>query len=98
MKPIIFHSEAEAELDDAAEWYEQQRTGLGEEFRDEVERAARVIGHSPASWQRFRSTRYRAFVVTRFPYVIYYEEQADVVRIMAVAQSKRRLGYWRHRS
>lgn len=37
---------AEQDALDAAVWYEQRRTGLGDEFLDEVDRAVRALGAS----------------------------------------------------
>lgn len=40
---VTFRPEAEADLEDAAVWYESQRTGLGHSFLDEVESLTRTL-------------------------------------------------------
>jgi hypothetical protein len=43
VKPVLFHSEATAELEEAIAYYEQRRFGLGAALLDEVQRAASLI-------------------------------------------------------
>ena len=38
MRQIVFRQQARRELDDAGDWYEQERIGLGLEFFAEIER------------------------------------------------------------
>ena len=52
---------------------------------------------NPQAGPRFGTTRFHYVLVRRFPYVVFYSEGADAVRIMAVAHGKRRPGYWKHR-
>jgi hypothetical protein len=35
-KPVLLRPEAQLDLEDAAQWYNRQRGGLGYEFLDEV--------------------------------------------------------------
>lgn len=44
---LIYHPEAEAELVDAAEYYEEQLPGLGAEFLDAVDVAVDVVVSDP---------------------------------------------------
>ncbi len=39
MKPVVVHSEARVELDDAMAFYESRACGLGLDFQTKVERA-----------------------------------------------------------
>ena len=45
--PIIFRRTAKTEFDEAADWYEARRDGLGLDFIDEVERVLRRISDNP---------------------------------------------------
>ena len=47
MKRIAFHPAARDELLEAAERYEEQASGLGAQFTDEVERAVRFVEEHP---------------------------------------------------
>jgi hypothetical protein len=50
MKTILTDSEAQAELEAAAGWYEQQKDGLGGEFLDGVEQAIVAIRRCPRAF------------------------------------------------
>jgi hypothetical protein len=83
------------------DWYEAQRSGLGLDFVEEVERALDVIGENPAAWSRWPGAPadmdIRRFLLPRFPFALAYlvvEGRATV----AVAHGRRRPGYWLGRS
>lgn len=44
---VVYRRAAQAELQEAAVWYEQHRTGLGEEFIREIEAAVVRAAESP---------------------------------------------------
>ena len=101
MKPLVFDSEAEAELRSAIEKYEQERVGLGDEFWAEVQQVLRLIGEHPdlggtISRVRIQGTA-RRLLVRRFPYFVIYRERPDHLQVVAVAHQSRRPGYWRSR-
>jgi plasmid stabilization system protein ParE len=97
MKPVVFDSEASDELHAAAGWYEERRAGLGDEFMEEVEQAKDRIGRTPQAFPPHPGSELRKCVLRRFPYTIFFLEQADRVWIAAVAHQKRRPGYWSDR-
>ncbi len=97
MKPIFFHSRAKAELDEAVAYYERQKAGLGLDLLSAVEHAVRQIRRNPAFGALYKSTKYRHFLIRRFPYVVFYVELEDAIWILAVAHGKRRPDYWRRR-
>lgn len=87
--------EAEAELAAAAEWYETRRAGLGVELVATVDGAFDAIVAAPLSYAVWRDDRaYRRHIVNRFPYVILFTVDEDMVVIVAVAHSHRQPGYW----
>lgn len=43
MRKIAFRQQARRELDEAGDWYEQERTGLGLEFFAEIDRLLQRI-------------------------------------------------------
>lgn len=97
MKPLIILNSATAELWEATAWYERQCSGLGGKFRSAVEDAVRRIHENPQAGSRYVATRFRYVLVRRFPYVVFYHEGAEVIRIMAVAHGRRKPGYWKNR-
>jgi hypothetical protein len=47
VKPAVFTPAAEADVEDAFEWYEAQRTGLGAAFRHAVDIAVAALEANP---------------------------------------------------
>jgi toxin ParE1/3/4 len=99
VKPSVRHAEAEAELLEAMEWYDEKHPelGLGLELLEEIESAVKRIEGDPGVDARYRNTKMRFFKPARFPYVIYYQELPDYVWIAAISHKRRRPGYWRRR-
>jgi plasmid stabilization system protein ParE len=93
---LEFHPEAELELIEAADFYEQEVPGLGERFESEAHRATDLLLAHPDIGTPVDSTL-RTFVLNRFPYTLYYSVTTDVLRIEVVAHQSRRPGYWRSR-
>ncbi len=90
--------EALAELLQAAEWYEDRRLRLGEEFLGAVEQAMDAVAAAPsasAAWPG--SVRHRRRMMKKFPYMLVYEVRSDSVEFVAIAHTKREPGYWLER-
>jgi plasmid stabilization system protein ParE len=88
MHKVVLTRLAELEIEEASDWYDLQRPGLGDEFRDQVERDARALGETPQRWPVYESD-IRRYVMSRFPYLIYYHTGADVVTILRVVHGRR---------
>lgn len=80
----------------AADRYDSDRPGLGDQFLDVIERAVDDIASAPLRW-RLVDGRHRRRVVKRFPYSIYYRLIESAVVIVAIAHHKRAPEYWRSR-
>jgi len=74
---------AEGDIQDAFEWYEDQREGLGVEFVGEMEAELESITENPEHHPVQENGSRRA-VMKRFPYIIYYVFVAPFVRIIQV--------------
>ena len=94
MKPVVFHAEAEAELEAGVAFYETRQRGLGLAFQDEVERSVFSIRGSPERWPADPMTGLRRCPLVRFPYRLFYLDLDEIIWIAAVAHVKRRPGYW----
>jgi plasmid stabilization system protein ParE len=94
--PLIITAEAEADLAEARDWYEEKREGLGEEFVLCVEAGLDQIGRAPAAAGEVYPGVRRA-VVRRFPYGIYYRVDPDQIAVLAVYHSKRNPRGWQQR-
>ena len=93
---LIFQREAQAELTDVAQYYQNQAQGLGIQFLDAVDAALARIALAPILNRVHRFGARRAFV-ERFPYSVYYRVFPDHIQILALHHHSRRPGYWRSR-
>ena len=96
MKVIGFHPDADAEITDAARYYEVRMSALGLTFLTEVERALDQILMNPDASPKI-GKRLRRKSLWRFPYNLVYTVYPDRIRILACAHQKRRPFYWRKR-
>ena len=94
---LEFHPEAELELIESAVYYEKQVPGLGERFESEIRYATDLLLDQPEIGPLV-DPNLRKFILTRFPFTLYYSVSADVLRIEAVAHQSRRPGYWKSRA
>ena len=67
-KPVIVREEAEADLSEAYQWYEQQVRGLGVEFLLCVDGAMASIEKNPHLYPVVHKGVIRRALTRRFPY------------------------------
>ena len=88
MKRVIVRPAAAADIDDAYQWYEAQRPGLGEEFLVALNATRdRVVEHPEAYPVSQRATR-RALIPTRFPYGLFYRVYGDTIVVACIVEAK----------
>jgi plasmid stabilization system protein ParE len=84
---------AEAELRNAATWYDERSPGLGLRFILAIHKKSDEILESPQRWPLAAGSR--RVLMGRYPYALVYREASEEeIEIVAVAHLKRRLGYW----
>jgi plasmid stabilization system protein ParE len=93
---VRFGPAAQRELDIVSDFYESQRSGLGDEFLDEVHRYVVLLKEHPMLGRRLLSNR-RSLLLSRFPYRLVYAREEQLIRIIAIAHVSQRPFYWRHR-
>jgi toxin ParE1/3/4 len=93
---VSFHDLAKLELNEAAEYYENESAGLGQAFITEVERCADEIVRYPEAGLVMRGSIRR--LIRRFPYALLNRVKPTETRILAVMNLKRRPAYWVGRS
>ncbi len=96
MKKVSFLPLAQAELDDAFIWYEDQAVGLGYEFLRELDQSIRLIASFP-KLQPLVGNKIRRCLVNRFPYGVFFGISADTIIIVAIAHLRRKPKYWNKR-
>ena len=96
MKPVIIRPRAEADIEDAFNWYEAERAGLGQEFRAALRSALAALAEGPQRYPVvFRGAR--RIRLKRFPYSVYYREFADVIAVLACTHGHRHPSQWQSR-
>jgi toxin ParE1/3/4 len=95
--PIALRAEAQAEFDEAFDWYERRRPGLGVLFARRVRDVfSRIAGHPQLYAAVFADIRLA--MVPRFPYCVYYREEATRIRVLAVFHNRRDPTIWQGRA
>jgi toxin ParE1/3/4 len=95
---LIVRAEAEADLLQAADWYEVRREGLGTVFLEEVNRLLESIRRNPHQFKiRYKKHKLRWGLVNRFPYKIVYLLQQETVHVIAVTHAARHRSAWKKR-
>lgn len=85
-----FSSLAQQELEESAEWYEEQSPGLGERFANIIYSAANAISEDPFAYPS-KKLNLREFVIDKFPYIIIYKyiEKENAVNILHIFHTSR---------
>src|SRR5262249_52690258 len=94
--PIILLPEAQAEFDEAVDWYEQQ-AGIGAEFIARVQEVFSRISANPAIHQTVYKDVRRA-VVRRFRYTVTSREEPGQVVVISVFHGRRDPSIWQGRA
>ncbi len=93
---IRFLAIAQAELDEAIDWYEALSPDLGNAFMFEAIRVLHLIEQYPKAWHPM-AENIRRCRLTRVPHGVIYSEDGDDRLILAVAHLHRAPQHWRDR-
>lgn len=93
---INFLEIAQAELDEAIEYYNYEVPGLGDTFLAEVLNALSRVVEFPEAWHPC-SKRTRRCQTRRFPYGIIYQLRKQEILVVAIANLHRKPDYWKDR-
>ena len=82
---LVVRPEAEADITDAAVWYDSRQPGLGLELISEVRSAIARALWRPESFTRVRrNPTVRRVLTRRFPYRVFFVVRPDVLVVFAV--------------
>jgi plasmid stabilization system protein ParE len=93
----FFRKAARLEYDEAASWYESQRSRLGLEFVSEIERALLQACEMPQRFPRMLSD-VRCVRVRMFPYSIFFRVRSEQLIVLSVFHARRDPAIWRERT
>lgn len=94
--PLEYHAAVLPEIELIKLSYELNRTGLGDEFLDELKRFLLVIAENPRQYPVVKRDE-RVARMRQFPYLIRYCIVKERVRILSVIHSARHTGDWTRR-
>ena len=96
-RSLVVRRITQREFDDAVDWYDRQRPGLGTEFIDEIQRVFDSILKNPLRYGVVQQD-FREALANRFPYAVYYHVEPHRIVIMAVIHTARDPAIWQGRS
>ena len=88
---------AEADVIDAALWYERRSPGLGREFLRAIDVALGEIAAMPERYPVVRGEARRA-LLRRFPYGLYFVVTPGLVSVIACMHARRDPRRWQERT
>lgn len=98
---LRLHRRARDEIREAAAWYEERSTGLGQRFVSAVREVFEALEAQPQQYAHLETLSDKApirrVLVREFPYLVVFELFDDEVFVYAVAHAARRPNYWRQR-
>jgi plasmid stabilization system protein ParE len=83
-------------VEDAYAWYEAQREGLGDDFREAIKRLVARIETTPRAFPVVHRDLRRA-ALRRYPYSLFFRIVGSQVVVVACAHAKRSPKSWRSR-
>lgn len=93
---LIVRPEAEAEMAEAFDWYEERVAGLGSDFLLNVDAAFNAILRNPHQFPLVHQNLRRT-LIRRFPYQIFFVVEEHRVVVLAVFHAKRNPKRWMRR-
>jgi len=90
---VIIHPLAEADLDNARQWYESRELGVGDDFLFEVNKAMALLIENPQLHPAYFLNYYR-IITRRFPYKLFYRLEGNNVIVMRVLHAKQDHRRW----
>lgn len=94
---VDLRPEAEADIEEAAIWYEAQREGLGGEFLNEMLSIFETISENPNLFPIVHRDTHRA-LIHRFPFGIYYRIEEESIVVVAIMHGSRHPRRWQKRT
>jgi plasmid stabilization system protein ParE len=94
--PFLIRPEAQADIEQAVIWYEDQRPGLGELFSGELFELIFRIAEAPLQFPSSGRSLKRG-LLHRFPYAVYFLVEVDQTVIVAVLHQRRNPAVWKNR-
>jgi plasmid stabilization system protein ParE len=96
MRRLSIRPQAQAEIRDIYDWYEEQQPGLGVDFEQALAEISYVLIRHPQAYPVIFGESRRA-LMRRFPYMVFYRIYGEEIAITACIHRRRDPGYWKPR-
>ncbi len=96
IRDVILRGKADAELAEAALWYEDRSPGLGSEFLLCVEAVLNSVMRNAEMYPVIQQDVRRA-LVRRFPYAVFFVIEEARIVVLGVLHARRHPRHWRSR-
>ena len=93
---LLINPFAEADLIDAKDWYDLQKDNLSVEFVEEVKKSIFRIQENPKQFPVVKKNIRKA-LVKRFPFLIFFYVEKDIINVFAVFHTHRNPLIWKKR-
>lgn len=93
---VIIRPEAVDDLNDAFDWYESQKLGLGREFSIEISQRIDKIEESPLLFADIGGG-IRRILARKFPFAVYYLTNDEYTVVLAILHCARDPKTWKKR-
>jgi plasmid stabilization system protein ParE len=93
---VRFRTEAASDVMSAREWYDAQRSGLGDDFVAALEHIIGLVAELPEAFPEIAAGHRRA-LLGRFPYALYYRAEGQELEVVACLHTRRTSDSWRRR-
>ena len=93
---LVISQAAIYDIEQAIDWYNRQRKGLGDELEISLEVGLASLQKDPLVYQeKYRNVRVK--YLKRFPYGIHFQIQASNIKVIALFHVKRNPVNWTNR-
>lgn len=93
---VIVRPEAEREIQEAFDWYEERSEGLGTEFLRAADACLSGVRRNPEAYQVVHD-RVRRALLRKFPYALFYLVHEDTIVVLACFHIRRSAAEWQRR-
>ena len=92
--PLYFRKEARLQIEHAADWFNEQHSGLGLKFLQEIDSTIRYIRNNPEKVQmRYKNVRIK--FLKKFSFGLHYIYQENSIYILAVFHTSQSPQNWK---
>jgi toxin ParE1/3/4 len=93
---ISISDDSELDILEGYLWYEEQKTGLGDQFLNALEESFKKITGNP-DYYHFVQTDTRVYSIKKYPFNIVYFLEINMIKVIAVFHTSRNPSDWQER-